>query len=89
MKKIASFLPNNIVNKSLLIKNLNQFIIENFPKSIVDGMEVINVKDNVVIMGCKNSSLATILKFERNKYLEILKKNSFSRVTDLKIVINN
>ena len=89
MKKIASFLPNNIVNKSLLIKNLNQFIIENFPKSIVDGIEVINVKDNVVIMGCKNSSLATILKFERNKYLEILKKNSFSRVTDLKIVINN
>jgi len=89
MKKIASFLPDNIINKSLLIKNLNQFIIENFPKSIVDGMEVINVKDNVVIMGCKNSSLATILKFERNKYLEILKKNSFSRVTDLKIVINN
>tara|TARA_Y100000782_G_C10089227_1_gene225388 strand:+ start:285 stop:554 length:270 start_codon:yes stop_codon:yes gene_type:complete len=89
MKKIASFLPDNIINKSLLIKNLNQFIIENFPKSIVDGIEVINVKDNVVIMGCKNSSLATILKFERNKYLEILKKNSFSRVTDLKIVINN
>ena len=89
MKKIASFLPDNITNKSLLIKNLNQFIIENFPKSIVDGIEVINVKDNVVIMGCKNSSLATILKFERNKYLEILKKNSFSRVTDLKIVINN
>ena len=89
MKKIASFLPDNIINKSLLIKSLNQFIIENFPKSIVDGIEVINVKDNVVIMGCKNSSLATILKFERNKYLEILKKNSFSRVTDLKIVINN
>ena len=89
MKEIASFLPDNIINKSLLIKNLNQFIIENFPKSIVDGIEVINVKDNVVIMGCKNSSLATILKFERNKYLEILKKNSFSRVTDLKIVINN
>ena len=89
MKKIASFLPDNIINKSLLIKNLNQFIIENFPKSIVDGIQVINVKDNVVIMGCKNSSLATILKFERNKYLEILKKNSFSRVTDLKIVINN
>ena len=89
MKKIASFLPDNIINKSLLIKNLNQFIIENFPKSIVDGMEVINVKDNVVIMGCKNSSLATILKFERNRYLEILQKNSFSRVTDLKIVINN
>ena len=89
MKKIASFLPDNIINKSLLIKNLNQFIIENFPKSIVDGIEVINVKDNVVIMGCKNSSLATILKFERNRYLEILQKNSFSRVTDLKIVINN
>ena len=89
MKKIASFLPDNIINKSLLIKNLNQFIIENFPKSIIAGVEVINVKDNVVIMGCKNSSLATILKFERNRYLEILKKNSFSRVTDLKIVINN
>ena len=55
MKKIASFLPDNIINKSLLIKNLNQFIIENFPKSIIAGVEVINVKDNVVIMGCKNT----------------------------------
>ena len=89
MKKISSFLPDNIINKTILIKKLNQFVIENFPKKIISSIKVVNVKDEVVIIGCRNSSLAISLKFERKKYLDILRCIGFQEVADLKIIVNN
>lgn len=89
MKKISSFLPDNVLNKKLLINNLNQFISENFPKDIINEIKIINAKDGLVIIGCKNSSLATTLKFEKNKYLKLLESNAFLEITDLKIIIDN
>tara|TARA_B100001750_G_scaffold245545_1_gene265424 strand:- start:1266 stop:1535 length:270 start_codon:yes stop_codon:yes gene_type:complete len=89
MKKISSFLPDNVLNKKLLINNLNQFINENFPKDIINEIKIINAKDGLVIIGCKNSSLATTLKFEKNKYLKLLERNAFLEITDLKIIIDN
>ena len=89
MKKISSFLPDNVLNKKLLINNLNQFISEIFPKDIINEFKIINAKDGLVIIGCKNSSLATTLKFEKNKYLKLLESNAFLEITDLKIIIDN
>ena len=89
MKKISSFLPDNILNKSVLIKNLNQFISSNFPKNIAGQIEVINIKADIVVIGCKNSSVATNLKIERNKYLDIFRKNNFLNIVDIKIIIDN
>ena len=45
--------------------------------------------DSLFIIGCKNSSLATTLKFEKNKYLKLLESNAFLEITDLKIIIDN
>ncbi len=89
MKKISSLLPDNILNKSILIKNLNQFVNNNFPQDIAGQIEIINIKGDVIVVGCKNSSIATVLKFERNKYLDIFRKNNSLNIADFKIVINN
>ena len=89
MKKISSFLPDNVINKNLLITKLNEFVAINFPNMSVDNIKVVNIKDGTVIIGCKNSSLATILKFEKNKDLEVLKNNKFLKITDLKIIVDS
>jgi len=89
MKKISSFLPDSVISKNLLITKLNEFLADQFSDGIMSSIKIINVKGSTVIIGCKNSSLATTLKFEKNKYLEILKNNKFLEITDLKIIVDN
>ena len=57
MKKISSFIPVHVINKNDLIKELSSYIYEVFPKDILDMIEVSTVKDNVLIISCKNSSI--------------------------------
>ena len=87
MKRISSFIPVHIINKKALIKEFNCFIYDNFPNDMIDKIEAINIKDDVLMIGCKNSSLATILRFEKRLYLDILSKNQICKIKDLKISI--
>ena len=87
MKRISSFIPVHVINKKALIKEFNYFIYDNFPNDMIGKIEAINIKDNILMIGCKNSSLATILRFEKQLYLDILSKNQICKIKDLKISI--
>ena len=89
MKKISSFIPVHVINKNDLIKELNSYIYEVFPKDILDMIEVSTVKDNVLIISCKNSSIATLMRFEKQKYLNLLNNNKICKILDIKITLND
>ena len=54
---------------------------------MIGKIEAINIKDDILMIGCMNSSLATILRFEKQLYLDILSKNQICKIKDLKISI--
>ena len=89
MKKISSFIPVHVINKNDLIKELTCYIFDVFPKSILDNIEVGSLKDNVLIISCKNSSIATLMRFEKQKYIDLLKDNTFCEINDIKVTITN
>ena len=89
MKKISSFIPVHVINKNDLIKELSSYIYEVFPKDILDMIDVSTVKDNVLIISCKNSSIATLMRFEKQKYLNLLNNNKICKILDIKITLND
>ena len=89
MKRISSFIPEHVNNKVQLISKFNSFLRDNFPKDKIIGVEVLNVKNNVLILACRNSSVATIIRFEKAKYLDILESNRIQKIEDIKILLVN
>jgi len=89
MKKISSFIPVHVINKNDLIKELSSYIYEVFPKDILDMIDVSTVKDNVLIISCKNSSIATLMRFEKQKYLNLLNNNKICKILDIKITLSD
>ena len=87
MKKISSFIPQHVINKKELIKELNDFIAHILPLEITNYIEIVNVKDNVLIMSCKNSSIATLMRFEKQKYINMLSNNKIHKINDIKITV--
>ena len=68
MKKISSFIPVHVINKTGLIKELSCYISDVFPKDILNMIEINSIKDDVLIISCKNSSVATKMRFEKQVY---------------------
>tara|TARA_B100001996_G_scaffold247316_1_gene191587 strand:- start:421 stop:690 length:270 start_codon:yes stop_codon:yes gene_type:complete len=89
MKKISSFIPVHVINKNDLIKELSSYIYEVFPQDILDKIDVSTVKDNVLIISCKNSSIATLMRFEKKKYLNLLNDNKICKILDIKITLSD
>ena len=89
MKKISSFIPVHVINKNDLIKELSSYIYEVFPKDILDMIDVSTVKDNIWIISCKNSSIATLMRFEKQKYLNLLNNNKICKILDIKITLSD
>ena len=89
MKKISSFIPVHVINKNDLIKELSSYIYEVFPKDILDMIDVSTVKDNILIISCKNSSIATLMRFEKLKYLNLLNNNKICKILDIKITLSD
>ena len=85
MKKISSFIPVHVINKTHLIKELSSYIYQVFPKEIVDMIEINTIKDNVVIISCKNSRIATKIRFEKQMYIDIIKDNPIYEIKDIRI----
>ena len=85
MKKISSFIPVHVINKTDLIKELSRYISDVFPKDILNMIEINTIKDNVLIISCKNSSIATKMRFEKQIYLDVLKDNPVCEIRDIAI----
>ena len=85
MKKISSFIPVHVINKTHLIKELSSYIYKVFPVEINDMIEINAIKGNVLIISCKNSSIATKMRFDKQTYLDILKGNPIHQINDIRI----
>jgi hypothetical protein len=59
------------------------------PMEIIGYIEIVNVKDNVLIISCKNSSIATLMRFEKQKYIDMLSNNKIHKINDIKIAIES
>ena len=89
MKKISSFIPVHVINKNDLIKGLTSYISNVFPEDVLDNIEVGSIKDNVLIISCKNSSVATLMRFEKQRFIDLLSDNSICKIEDIKVTIIN
>ena len=85
MKKISSFIPVHVINKSGLIKDLTSYISGVFPEDVLNNIEVGSIKDSVLIISCKNSSVATLMRFEKQKLIDLLKDNNICKIDDIKV----
>ena len=89
MKTISSFIPVHLINKNDLIKDLTCYIYDVFPKNVLDNIEVSSVKEDVLIIACKNSSIATLMRFEKQQYIDLLRDNSFCEINDIRVTISD
>ena len=89
MKKISSFIPVHVINKNDLIKGLTSYISNVFPKDVLNNIEVGSIKDNVLIISCKNSSVATLMRIEKQRFIDLLRGNNICKIDDIKVTIIN
>ena len=79
----------HVINKNDLIKGLTSYISNVFPKDVLNNIEVGSIKDNVLIISCKNSSVATLMRFEKQRFINLLSGNSICKIDDIKVTIIN
>jgi hypothetical protein len=87
MKKISSFIPVHVINKNSLIKDLTSYILDVFPKDVLNNIEIGSVKDNILIISCKNSSVATLMRFEKQKFIDLLSDNPICKIDDIRVTL--
>ena len=87
MKKISNFIPNKILKKKEIIDELDEILVKTADDQMKHKIHVINYSESTITIECENSSVGSILKFEREKYLEIFKNYGLYNIQDLKIKI--
>ena len=87
MKKISDFIPNKILKKKEIIDELDGILVSVSDDNMKYKIHVINYSETSITIECDSSSVGSILKFEREKYLEIFKNYGLYNIQDLKIKI--
>ena len=87
MKKISDFIPNKILKKKEIIDELDGILVSVSDDNMKYKIHVINYSETSITIECDSSSVGSILKFEREKYLEIFKNYGMYNIQDLKIKI--
>ena len=86
--KINKQFCNSLV-KILPSHVLTSYISNVFPKDVLNNIEVGSIKDNVLIISCKNSSVATLMRFEKQRFIDLLRGNNICKIDDIKVTIIN
>ena len=87
MKKISNFIPNKILKKKEIIDELDEILVKAADDQMKHKIHVINYTESSITVECDSSSVGSIVKFEREKYLEIFKNYGLYNIQDLKIKI--
>ena len=85
MKKISDFIPDKVIKKKERIDQLNTILNINLDSNVIGKINVINFSEFIVTVECDDSSVASIVKFEREKYLRIFKDFGLYNIQDLKV----
>ena len=78
MKKISNFIPNKILKKKEIIDELDEILVKTADDQMKHKIHVINYSETTITIECDSSSVGSILRFEREKYLEILRLNQIT-----------
>ena len=87
MKKISNFIPNKILKKKEIIDELDGILVKAVDDHMKNRIHIINFTESSITVECESSSIGSIVKFEREKYLEIFKNYGLYNIQDLKIKI--
>ena len=87
MKKISDFIPNKILKKKEIIDELDEILVKSVDDQMKDKIHVINYTESTITVECDSSSVGSIVKFEREKYVEIFKNYGLYNIQELKIKI--
>ena len=87
MKKISNFIPNKILKKKEIIDELDEILVKATDDQIKHKIHVINYTESSITVECESSSVGSIVKFEREKYLDIFKNYGLYNIQDIKIKI--
>jgi hypothetical protein len=85
MKKISDFIPDKVIKKKERIDELNTVLRSNLENEIINKINVINFSESIITIECNDSSVASIVKFERERYLQIFKDFGMYNIQDLKV----
>ena len=85
MKKISDFIPKKVVDKKENIDSLNLILNDSIETNLQNKIRVINYNESCITIECDDSSIASIMRFEKDKYLDILNKNDLGNIKELKV----
>lgn len=85
MKKISDFIPDKVIKKKERIDMLNALLKNNLKHEVINKINVINFSESIITIECNDSSVASIVKFERERYLQIFKDFGMYNIQDLKV----
>ena len=87
MKKISDFIPKKVINKKETIDNLNLILNNSIQTNMQNKIHVINYSDTCITVECDDSSLASIMRFEKDKYIELFNKNGSHTISELRVKV--
>ncbi len=87
MKKISDFIPNKVLKKKEIIDDLDGLLIRTSEEKVKGKIHVINYSDYSITIECDDSSVGSIIKFEREKYLELFKNYGMYNIQDIQVKI--
>ena len=87
MKKISDFIPNKVLKKKEIIDDLDGLLARTSEEKMKGKIHVINYSEYSITIECDDSSVGSIIKFEREKYLELFKTYGMYNIQDIQIRI--
>ena len=87
MKKISDFIPNKVLKKKEIIDDLDGLLVRTSEEKIKGKVHVINYSEYSITIECDDSSVGSIIRFEREKYLELFKNYGMYNIQDIQIRI--
>ncbi len=87
MKKISDFIPNKVLKKKEIIDDLDELLTQTSQEKMKGKIHVINYSEYSITIECDDSSVGSIIKFEREKYLELFKNYGMYNIQDIQVKI--
>ena len=88
MKKISSFLPQHVIDKRELLVKITRDLHEIMSNEIKKNITVISLKDHILTISCDDSSMATLIRFEKHHYITHINSKKYIRIDDIKFCLN-
>ena len=87
MKKISDFIPKKVIDKKENIDSLNLILNDSIETNLQNKIRVVNYNETCITIECDDSSIASIMRFEKDKYLDMFNENDLINIEELKVTI--